>query len=109
MGESILGTRSVTGFSSELIDNNQLGDVYRHILFTAGQMLESGRATVATNSLFTAYDYYDSLRRAESETEHRDDEAGKDVGRAMLATAKAGASGDYAALTRRIRGILCDK
>ncbi|HEU0049658.1 MAG TPA: hypothetical protein VFQ43_18870, partial [Nitrososphaera sp.] len=60
------------------------------------------------NALFTVIDWQQAARgRKESETELRDDFAGMAVGDAMLGTTAAGAGGNYAALSKEIKGILC--
>ncbi len=103
------GKTSVAGFKAELVSNGQDADVYRHILFTAGESLQPGGEI--TNYFFTQYDewqtsWHDSHAK-EAETEVRDDYAGMAVGNAMVKTSLAGKSGDYADLARQIMGILC--
>lgn len=101
-------TYPIDGFRPALTANGQLADVYRHILFTAGNSLHGTAAADAENAVFRAYDWQQSARgRAESDTELADDDAGMAVGELMLNTALAGRSGNYAQLMADIRNILC--
>jgi len=104
----IKGQTPIDGFKADLTNNGQGADVYRHILFTAGNVLRGLWWGASANAVFIAYDWQQAQRgRKESETELRDDYAGLDVGNAMLRTAKAGGSGDYGALTSELTTILC--
>gem|GEM_PF-3963885 len=92
------------GFRQELIDNGQGGDVYHHIEFVAGNFF-LGAAGQAAIAAFIEVDRRQAQSgRKESETELRDDEAGKQVGRAML---QAFYNGKSDKLRTRLRGILC--
>lgn len=98
----------IDGFKQQLIANNQRADVYRHILFTAGNSLHGTPVADAENAAFRFYDWQQSARgRSESDTELLDDDAGMAVGDLMLNTALAGRSGNYAALKAQIKSILC--
>ena len=101
-------TYPIDGFRPALTANGQLADVYRHILFTAGNSLHGTPAADAENTVFRLYDWQQSARgRAESDAELADDDAGMAVGELMLNTALGGASGNYAQLMADIRNILC--
>jgi hypothetical protein len=101
-------TYPIDGFRPALTANGQLADVYRHILFTAGNSLHGTPAADAENTAFRLYDWQQSARgRAESDAELADDDAGMAVGDLMLNTALAGRSGNYAQLLADIRNILC--
>ncbi len=101
-------TYPIDGFKPALTANNQLADVYRHVLFTAGNSLHGTPAADAENALFRLYDWQQSARgRSESDVELLDDDAGMAVGDLMLETALAGRSGNYAALKAQIKNILC--
>lgn len=100
----------IVGFKNELVANNQGSDVYRHILFAAGNTLVGGVSGTVGGILFEAYDWQQAARgRAESKTELLDDKAGFAVGAAMLRTAQAGRAGDYnGQLYNEIKKILCN-
>jgi hypothetical protein len=100
----------IDGFKTALINNNQLADVYHHILFTAGNALHGTIGGDAENAAFKFWDGWQKnvQGRAESQAELHDDNAGWDVGTSMLNTALAGQSGDYWALKAQIKNILCD-
>ncbi len=101
------GKTPIDGFSDELVDNGQDADVYHHILFVAGNVLD-GQYGAAANKAFIFVDWQQAVRgRKESETELRDDYAGQRVGDAMLKTGRAGRSGNYAKLAQNIAHILC--
>jgi len=99
----------IGGFKPDLVSNNQDAEVYRHVLFTAGNALEGNDLE---NWAFTQYHKLRSLednpRGKEAETEIRDDYAGRAVGQAMVKTVQAGKSGDYGALYNNIKNTLCD-
>ena len=114
----------VDGFKRNLIDNAQGADVYKHIYGIAGAVLigESyviskywpfsvpGRARMTGSEVAKAQIADDRTAaaggRTESETELRDDEAGLDVGFAMLKAAKEPTSPKV--LGRTLFDILCD-
>ncbi len=98
----------IDGFKSALTANNQLADVYHHILFTAGNALHGTPGGDAENAAFRAYDWQQSARgRTESDAELLDDDAGIEVGGLMLNTALAGKSANYWGLKAQIKGVLC--
>lgn len=96
----------ISGFRENLTNNNQLADVYHHILFVAGNVM-LGEPGQAANAAFIAVDAYQAYIRGrkESETELRDDRAGQRVGNAML---KAAHNGRFDALRNQLMGILCN-
>ncbi len=91
-----------TGFKDELVNNNQGGDVYHHILFMAGSILLENPVLAAT--LLTSDAAQVLQGRKESVTELRDDIAGTTVGIAMLKTAQ---TRNFNALRATLKGILC--
>jgi|GEM_PF-2486401 len=103
------GSYPIDGFKDDLVNNGQDADVYHHILFTAGNSLHGTPAADLENVAFRLQDWKQANwdKRAESETELRDDDAGMAVGEKMLQTALAGKSGDYWALKAQIKDILC--
>jgi hypothetical protein len=102
------GVTPISGFRPALTANGQGADVYRHILFTAGNAMLGNVAGDAENDVFRAYDWAQAQSgRQESLAELADDDAGMEVGRRMLGTATAGVHADYNALKREIMGILC--
>jgi len=101
------GKTPIDGFKEYLTAHGQDADVYHHILFVAGNVLD-GNYGFGLNQAFIAYDQAQAaMGRKESEAEVADDEAGEKVGNAMLKTGKAGASGDYESLALTIARILC--
>ena len=98
------------GFKPELIDNGQSGDVYHHIEFIAGQYFLGNTGQGAIHA-FIAKDRQQAQQgRLESVTELRDDEAGKQVGKAMLEAfngVKMFNKSSLDGLSKTLRGILC--
>jgi YD repeat-containing protein len=98
----------INGFKPELVANGQDADVYRHILFTAGNALLGTPGGDTENQAFRAYDWAQAKEgRLESIAELADDDAGMEVGGRMLHAAKAGVHADYWGLKREIMDILC--
>jgi hypothetical protein len=98
----------IDGFKPALTANNQLADVYRHILFAGGDSLHGTAGGDLENLVFRLYDWQQSVRgRSESDTELADDYAGMEVGDLMYKTAMAGKSGNYEQLMKDIKYILC--
>lgn len=103
----VKGPGAPVGFKLDLVNNGQLGDVYHHIEFVAGATFlgSRGRSIV---ELFIAKDIEQAFNgRIESETELRDDEAGQQVGRAMV-NAFDQREPNYNVLRGGLRGILCN-
>jgi len=100
----------VDGFRNELTRYGQDADVYRHILFTAGNTLRGTPVGDAASDALLASDYYGVYvqNRPESLSEIEDDYAGMSVGQMMLSTALAGRSGDYWGLKKQIMQRLCE-
>jgi hypothetical protein len=85
------GLDDPNGFKSELIQYGQSGDVYRHIMFVAGTLL-NGESIV--RSIFIGYDRRQAERgRQESVTELADDRAGERVGKLLNDYQKLGSGG----------------
>jgi len=102
------GKTPIDGFKKGLTAYGQDADVYHHILFVAGNVLD-GNYGFGLNQAFIAYDRAQAaMGRKESEAEVADDYAGEKVGNAMLKTGKAGAKGDYESLALTIARILCE-
>jgi hypothetical protein len=97
------------GFKPELVSNPrggnpQGGDIYRHILFIAGNYFLGISGQIA-NKIQIADDRKQAKAgRLESETELLDDEAGKQVGEEMV---NAFNRGKFDNLRGTLRGILC--
>jgi len=104
------GKTPIDGFKEYLTAHGQDADVYHHILFVAGNILDHDGSTPGflLNQAFIAYDRAQAASgRKESEAELADDDAGEKVGYAMLKTGRKGASGDYEGLALTIARILC--
>lgn len=102
-GRPYTKTSPVNGFRSELIDNNQGGDVYHHVLFVAGGILMAQpllSAGLAGSDLLQAT----MQGRRESRTELRDDAAGAVVGADMRIAAS---TRNFDRLRQSLMGTLC--
>jgi len=103
----VKGKTPIDGFKEYLTAYGQDADVYHHILFVAGNVLD-GNYGFALNQPFIARDWQQAaMGRRESEAELADDYAGEKVGNAMLKTGRAGASGNYENLALTIARELC--
>jgi hypothetical protein len=101
------GKTPIDGFKEGLTAYGQDADVYHHILFVAGNVLD-GYYGAGLNEAFIAYDRAQAASgRKESEAEVADDYAGLKVGNAMLKTGQAGANGGYESLALTIARTLC--
>lgn len=99
------GPTNPVGFKKELIDYGQMGDIYHHIEFVAGNYF-LGVLGSLVNRIFIEIDTRQVRQgREESITELKDDEAGKAVGVAMV---KAFDSGNFDWLKSQLSGILCN-
>jgi hypothetical protein len=93
------------GFQDNLVGWGQGGDVYRHILFVAGNVLEGALGGWLANEMFEAYDFFQFFGgRDESLAELLADRAGRQVGAAM---SSAFDSGDFNKLRETLKSILC--
>ncbi len=98
--------QNFNGFRPDLVDNNQRGDVYHHIMFMAASELHplgslNGLALISSD----AYQKY-IKKRAESETELRDDVAGARVG--LILEDRSVLPRSYRDETKKkIRDVLC--
>jgi hypothetical protein len=118
------GTRGlpVDGFHDNLVNNNQGGQVYQHVLGHAAGVLggESNDPIIAEAARRNAQNNQERDQRqhdnpndpndphdpAEAETELRDDKAGEAVGRAISDFCKKSISRDK--LKKRLMKTLCD-
>jgi RHS repeat-associated protein len=109
----VKGKTPFDGFKKQLTGSGQNSDVYRHILFFAGNVLINTRVSKAANAAEMAMDLAQANKgRRESVAELLDNEAGIAVGNAMLNAdirpMPILASRDLQSLTSKITGILCD-
>jgi len=97
------GRHFSNGFKDKLISNNQLGDVYRHVLFVAGTVLAGDRWI---RNWFMDHDQQQAnAGRDESYTEVRDNLAGKSVGDLMSKAWDGEMGAD--SLRKALRDVLC--
>lgn len=98
--------RDISGFRTELTNNQQLWDAYHHIQGVAGiTIADVNGLEKAGGTLFAVVDKAQGLFRDEDETAYRDDRAGMSVGELVN---RSIASGDFSALSGRVASILCN-